>query len=81
MNIESVGARSNSTLSSREVEFQNWKRRKSYDPLKAAKEGKKKEAQAKRTGGSSGGGNAATSSLMTTSLTQASLADSDTSPT
>ncbi|XP_018561667.1 uncharacterized protein LOC108903836 isoform X2 [Anoplophora glabripennis] len=37
------GARSNSSLSSREVEFQNWKRRKSYDPMKAAAEGKKKE--------------------------------------
>ncbi|XP_056630669.1 uncharacterized protein LOC130441142 isoform X1 [Diorhabda sublineata] len=41
------GIRSNSSLSSREVEFQNWKRRKSYDPMKAAAEGKKKE-QAKR---------------------------------
>lgn len=37
------GTRSNSSLSSREVEFQNWKRRKSYDPMKAAAEGKKKE--------------------------------------
>nr|XP_023014039.1 uncharacterized protein LOC111503850 [Leptinotarsa decemlineata] len=37
------GARSNSSLSSREVDFQNWKRRKSYDPMKAAAEGKKKE--------------------------------------
>jgi hypothetical protein len=35
--------RSNSSLSSREKEFQNWKRRKSYDPMKAAAEGKKKE--------------------------------------
>lgn len=34
--------RSNSTLTSKEVEFQNWKRRKSYDPMKAAAEGKKK---------------------------------------
>lgn len=42
------GGRSNSTLSSREVEFQNWKRRKSYDPMKAAAEGKKKEAAKKQ---------------------------------
>jgi len=35
-------ARSNSTLTSKEVEFQNWKRRKSYDPMKAAAEGRKK---------------------------------------
>lgn len=34
--------RSNSTLTSKEVEFQNWKRRKSYDPMKAAAEGRKK---------------------------------------
>ncbi|CAL7937000.1 unnamed protein product [Xylocopa violacea] len=34
--------RSNSTLTSKEIEFQNWKRRKSYDPMKAAAEGKKK---------------------------------------
>lgn len=34
--------RSNSTLTSKEVEFQNWKRRKSYDPMKAAAEGKRK---------------------------------------
>lgn len=45
----SGGGRSNSTLSSREVEFQNWKRRKSYDPMKAAAEGKKKEAAKKQT--------------------------------
>lgn len=43
------GPRSNSSLSSREVEFQNWKRRKSYDPMKAAAEGKKKEIE-KRLG-------------------------------
>ncbi|KAF5300714.1 hypothetical protein FQA39_LY11076 [Lamprigera yunnana] len=42
------GGRSNSSLSSREVEFQNWKRRKSYDPMKAAAEGKKKAEMAKR---------------------------------
>lgn len=34
--------RSNSSLTSKEVEFQNWKRRKSYDPMKAAAEGRKK---------------------------------------
>ncbi|XP_034937229.1 LOW QUALITY PROTEIN: uncharacterized protein [Chelonus insularis] len=34
--------RSNSTLTSKEIEFQNWKRRKNYDPMKAAAEGKKK---------------------------------------
>ena len=37
-------SRSNSTLSPKEAEFQNWKRRKNYDPMKAAAEGKKKEA-------------------------------------
>lgn len=42
------GPRSNSTLSSREVEFQNWKRRKSYDPMKAAAEGKKKAEMARK---------------------------------
>lgn len=46
------GARSNSTLSSREVDFQNWKRRKSYDPMKAAAEGKKKEAAKKQVSSS-----------------------------
>ncbi|XP_067007417.2 uncharacterized protein [Anabrus simplex] len=60
------GGRSNSTLSSREVEFQNWKRRKSYDPMKAAAEGKKKEAAKKAT--------------LSTSMTQSSIADPDTSP-
>ena len=41
----SSGARkSNSSLTSKEAEFQNWKRRKNYDPMKAAAEGKKKEA-------------------------------------
>lgn len=42
------GTRSNSSLSSREVEFQNWKRRKSYDPMKAAAEGKRKAELAKK---------------------------------
>nr|CAH7720921.1 unnamed protein product [Callosobruchus chinensis] len=43
------GPRSNSSLSSREVEFQNWKRRKSYDPMKAAAEGKRREAAARKS--------------------------------
>lgn len=54
-------------MSSREVEFQNWKRRKSYDPMKAAAEGKKKEA-AKKV------------SPLSTSMTQSSIVDSDNSP-
>lgn len=37
-----TSGRSNSSLTSKEVEFQNWKRRKNYDPMKAAAEGKKK---------------------------------------
>ncbi|KAG5898073.1 hypothetical protein JTB14_001779 [Gonioctena quinquepunctata] len=45
------GPRSNSSLSSREVDFQNWKRRKSYDPMKAAAEGKKKEIAKKQSPG------------------------------
>nr|CAI5828968.1 unnamed protein product [Callosobruchus analis] len=45
----SGGPRSNSSLSSREVEFQNWKRRKSYDPMKAAAEGKRREAAARKS--------------------------------
>lgn len=35
------GNRSNSTLTAKEVELANWKRRKNYDPMKAAAEGKK----------------------------------------
>ncbi|KAL3284674.1 hypothetical protein HHI36_018826 [Cryptolaemus montrouzieri] len=42
------GGRSNSSLTSREVDFQNWKRRKSYDPIKAAAEGKRKEMEKKQ---------------------------------
>ncbi|XP_021932232.1 uncharacterized protein LOC110835863 isoform X4 [Zootermopsis nevadensis] len=61
-----AGGRSNSTLSSREVEFQNWKRRKSYDPMKAAAEGKKKEAAKKAT--------------MSSSMTQSSIMPSEVSP-
>ncbi|XP_063911027.1 uncharacterized protein LOC135128106 isoform X2 [Zophobas morio] len=60
--------RSNSSLSSREKEFQNWKRRKSYDPMKAAAEGKKKE-MAKRQ------------NIMTQSYTEANQnQDCDSSP-
>ncbi|XP_050311926.1 uncharacterized protein LOC126747383 [Anthonomus grandis grandis] len=44
------GGRSNSSLSSREVEFQNWKRRKTYDPMKAAAEGKRKELEKRLSG-------------------------------
>jgi len=33
----------------REVEMQNWKRRKSYDPMKAAMEGRRKAGLAKKT--------------------------------
>ncbi|KAK7078673.1 hypothetical protein SK128_000012 [Halocaridina rubra] len=39
--------RSNSTLSAKEVDFQNWKRRKNYDPMKAAAEGRKKLVEKK----------------------------------
>lgn len=42
------GPRSNSSLTSKEVDFQNWKRRKSYDPRKAAAEGKRKAELAKK---------------------------------
>ncbi|CAG9761256.1 unnamed protein product [Ceutorhynchus assimilis] len=58
---QSGGGRSNSSLSSREVEFQNWKRRKSYDPMKAAAEGKRKVIEKKLGGITSSnrnGGNA-----------------------
>lgn len=64
---KSGGGRSNSTLSSREVEFQNWKRRKSYDPMKAAAEGKKKEAAKKAL-------------PLSTSMTQSCIPDVETSP-
>lgn len=37
-----TGSRSNSTLTSKEVEMANWRRRKGYDPLKAAAEARKK---------------------------------------
>ena len=32
-------------MSSKEVDFQNWKRRKNYDPMKAAKDGRKKQLE------------------------------------
>jgi hypothetical protein len=41
-----AGSRSNSTLTAKEVELANWKRRKSYDPMRAAA-----EARDKRKGG------------------------------
>lgn len=47
---KSSGSRSNSTLTAKEVELANWKRRKNYDPMKAAAEGKK----TRKNGGSSG---------------------------
>ena len=39
--------RSNSTMSSKEIDFQNWKRRKNYDPMKAAAEGRKRNTEKK----------------------------------
>ncbi|XP_012278156.1 uncharacterized protein LOC105698454 isoform X2 [Orussus abietinus] len=48
-NKDQKSGRSNSTLTSKEVEFQNWKRRKNYDPMKAAAEGKKKLDNSKKT--------------------------------
>lgn len=35
---------SNLTVNSKEIEFTNWKKRASYDPMKAAQEGKKNKA-------------------------------------
>lgn len=46
------GLRSNSSLSAQEIEFQNWKRRKSYDPLKAAAEDRKKKSMMQSAAGS-----------------------------
>ncbi|XP_045529531.1 uncharacterized protein LOC123717527 isoform X1 [Pieris brassicae] len=40
--------RSSSALATKEKEFTNWKKRSSYDPMKAAQEGKKKQQMAKR---------------------------------
>ncbi|KAJ0170443.1 hypothetical protein K1T71_013814 [Dendrolimus kikuchii] len=40
--------RSSSALATKEIEFSNWKKRSSYDPMKAAQEGRKKQQMAKR---------------------------------
>ncbi|KAL4718423.1 hypothetical protein ACJJTC_009767, partial [Scirpophaga incertulas] len=40
--------RSSSALATKEVEFSNWKKRSSYDPMKAAQEGRRRQQQAKR---------------------------------
>lgn len=40
--------RSSSALASKEIEFSNWKKRSSYDPMKAAQEGKRRQQMAKR---------------------------------
>ncbi|CAB3247227.1 unnamed protein product [Arctia plantaginis] len=40
--------RSSSALATKEIEFSNWKKRSSYDPMKAAQEGKRKQQLAKR---------------------------------
>ncbi|ROT85835.1 hypothetical protein C7M84_005628 [Penaeus vannamei] len=47
-NIRKGAPRSNSTLSAKEQDFQNWKRRKNYDPMKAAAEGRKKTRSTSR---------------------------------
>ncbi|CAH2062013.1 unnamed protein product, partial [Iphiclides podalirius] len=40
--------RSSSALATKEVEFSNWKKRSSYDPMKAAQEGRKRQQMARR---------------------------------
>lgn len=40
--------RSSSALATKEIEFSNWKKRASYDPMKAAQEGKRRQQLAKR---------------------------------
>lgn len=40
--------RSSSALATKEIEFSNWKKRSSYDPMKAAQEGKRRQQLAKR---------------------------------
>nr|XP_026501757.1 uncharacterized protein LOC113404900 isoform X1 [Vanessa tameamea] len=40
--------RSSSALATKEMEFSNWKKRSSYDPMKAAQEGRKKQQMARR---------------------------------
>lgn len=49
-----AGNRSNSTLTAKEVELANWKRRKNYDPMKAAAEGKKTKKNGASSGAESG---------------------------
>ncbi|XP_037293816.1 uncharacterized protein LOC115453042 isoform X2 [Manduca sexta] len=39
--------RSSSALASKEIEFSNWKKRSSYDPMKAAQEGRRRQQLAK----------------------------------
>ncbi|XP_057323386.1 uncharacterized protein LOC130666423 isoform X1 [Microplitis mediator] len=56
--------RSNSTLTSKEVEFQNWKRRKNYDPMKAAAEGKKKLDTSRKHHSIEDGSNSRDSSVL-----------------
>ena len=48
--VAGVGNRCNSTLTAKEVELANWKRRKNYDPMKAAAQAKKKEANLVKKG-------------------------------
>ncbi|KAM3968874.1 uncharacterized protein ACR2FA_001655 isoform 1-T1 [Aphomia sociella] len=40
--------RSSSALATKEIEFSNWKKRSSYDPMKAAQEGRRRQQLAKR---------------------------------
>ncbi|XP_064118725.1 mucin-2-like isoform X4 [Macrobrachium nipponense] len=54
--IRRAAPRSNSTLSAKEVDFQNWKRRKNYDPMKAAAEGRKKLVEKKNEKNTQGNG-------------------------
>lgn len=46
--IKSKETKKPATPNTREVEMQNWKRRKSYDPMKAAMEGRRKAGLAKK---------------------------------
>ncbi|CAG7827518.1 unnamed protein product [Allacma fusca] len=54
--------RSNSTITSRDIEMENWKRRKSYDPLKSAGMGisSKRVEEIKRKGIETGGSTSST---------------------
>ncbi|XP_052133319.1 uncharacterized protein LOC113216119 [Frankliniella occidentalis] len=76
-----TSTRSNSTLSSREVEFQNWKRRKSYDPMKAAAEGKKKEQPVKKPTSALNTPASSTSAMTSAIPTAVPLPSPTTSPT